>query len=398
MLSGFSLATLFVGGAILLVFLSRASDNNAFKRLSNNALPVVRSTLSYVSFLIKSISQGQQSDYHLDAVALSLDSTKAFADKARDLQCLRDSVTEASAVSSTLWLSYILLLFYILLASAGVTHRDLLIENPVKLPFLNVELPLVFFFWLAPFLFIVIHTYTLVHFSLLSRRIGIFQAALNSQIENDVTKSKIRDQLPLNIFVQFLAGSRPVRQGLRGALLSIVATISLVIGPLALLCFIQLKFLPYHNEAVTWLNRLCVLFDVVIVSLLWPGIVLTDAQLGPFWWPYTGTRANVGTIVAGIIPLSLVFLVATFPGERLDRLVPSINFIPTFSPSRQGQAQHFLNSTTLRISQDARRQQREGFFPGMVWTSLAKVLVSGDLDPVTSRLTSLWADRLVGGG
>ena len=35
-------------------------------------------------------------------------------------------------------------------AVGSVTHRDLLFESPVKLPFLNVDLPLVGFFVLGP--------------------------------------------------------------------------------------------------------------------------------------------------------------------------------------------------------------------------------------------------------
>jgi hypothetical protein len=46
-------------------------------------------------------------------------------------------------------------LFYIGIAAGAVTHKDLLLANAVKLPFLGVELPLVAFFFLAPILFIV---------------------------------------------------------------------------------------------------------------------------------------------------------------------------------------------------------------------------------------------------
>ncbi len=44
-----------------------------------------------------------------------------------------------------------------------MTHADLFLENPVKLPFLNIELPLLAFFFLAPILFLIVHAYTLVH-------------------------------------------------------------------------------------------------------------------------------------------------------------------------------------------------------------------------------------------
>ena len=38
-------------------------------------------------------------------------------------------------------------------AAGAVTHADLFFEKPVKLPFLNIELPLLAFFFMAPILF-----------------------------------------------------------------------------------------------------------------------------------------------------------------------------------------------------------------------------------------------------
>ena len=67
-----------------------------------------------------------------------------------------------------MWLSYLFVLFYLAIAAGAVTHGDLFFENPVKLPFLNIELPLLTFFFLAPILFLIVHAYTLVHLVMLS--------------------------------------------------------------------------------------------------------------------------------------------------------------------------------------------------------------------------------------
>jgi hypothetical protein len=79
-----------------------------------------------------------------------------FAMKAGDLDALQKSVEDAATVSIGFWLSYLFTLFYIGIAAESVTHRDLLLENPVKLPFLNIDLPLVDFFFVATILFLVI--------------------------------------------------------------------------------------------------------------------------------------------------------------------------------------------------------------------------------------------------
>ena len=69
-----------------------------------------------------------------------------FAAKAKDLQALRDAVDQAATVSGALWISYIFVFLYLAISAGAVTHKDLFFENPVKLPFLNVELPLIAFF------------------------------------------------------------------------------------------------------------------------------------------------------------------------------------------------------------------------------------------------------------
>ena len=74
------------------------------------------------------------------------DPIEKFAKEAHDLDALRKTVEDAAAVSAGFWLSYLFVLFYIGIAADAVTHKDLLLENPVKLPFLNIELPLVAFY------------------------------------------------------------------------------------------------------------------------------------------------------------------------------------------------------------------------------------------------------------
>jgi hypothetical protein len=137
-----------------------------------------------------------------------------FAEQARDLDAVRRSVEEAAAVSAGLWLSYLFTLLYIAIAVGAVTHKDLLLKNPVKLPFLGVELPLVAFFFLAPILFIISHAYTLLHFIMLAAKVGRFEEELKQQLPDAPdTREGLRRQLPSNIFVQFLAGPSDIRNG-----------------------------------------------------------------------------------------------------------------------------------------------------------------------------------------
>ena len=108
-----------------------------------------------------------------------------IAGKAQDLEALRSAVVDAANVGGGLWFSYLFVLLYLVIAVGSVTHRDLLLESPVKLPFLNVDLPLLGFFVLGPVLFLIVHAYVLLHFVLLAGKVGVFHAELQAQIADD---------------------------------------------------------------------------------------------------------------------------------------------------------------------------------------------------------------------
>src|SRR5262249_10577550 len=142
------------------------------------------------------------------------------------------------------------------------------LENPVKLPFLNVDLPLIGFFVLGPLLFLIVHAYTLLHFTLLASKVGAFDGELVEQIRGDETRARLRRQLPSNIFVQFLAGPRDIRSNVIGWMLRLIAWISLIIGPISLLVFFELQFLPYHDTAVSLWQRIAVALDLLLIWAL----------------------------------------------------------------------------------------------------------------------------------
>ena len=186
-----------------------------------------------------------------------------FIARAKDLGAWRDAVVDAASVGAGLWLSYLFALFYFAVAAGAVTHRDLFLESPVRLPFLNIDLPLKAFFILGPLVFLIVHAYVLLHFVLLAGRIGAFHLELETQIGGDDAQTRLRRQLPSNIFVQSFAGPREVRTGIIGFLLRRIIEISLVVGPIALLVLFQLQFLPYHSEWITSWQRTAVVIDLV---------------------------------------------------------------------------------------------------------------------------------------
>jgi hypothetical protein len=191
----------------------------------------------------------------------------AIAAKADDLEEIKKAVEDAASVSGGLWLSYLFVLSYIAIAAGAVTHEDLLLERPVKLPFLNVELPLLAFFALAPFVVLIIHVYALMHFRMLGKKASRFHDALHdtfrSQGEKEI-RDKLRRLLPSNIFVQILAGPPELRSGFFGSMLKAIALTTLVILPVLVLLLLQIQFLPFHDFRITWAQRAALLLDILL--------------------------------------------------------------------------------------------------------------------------------------
>jgi hypothetical protein len=298
-----------------------------------------------------------------------------FAARAKDLGSLRDAVVDAASVGTGLWLSYLFALFYFAIAAGSVTHRDLLLENPVKLPFLNVELPLKAFYILGPLVFLVVHAYVLLHFVLLAGKIGAFHHELLKQVSGDDARARLRRQLPSNIFVQSLAGPREVRTGIIGFLLRRVIELSLVAGPIALLLLFQLQFLPYHNETITSWQRIAVVIDLALLWILWPSISRGETvRLG--WNDFRRIKVQA-LVFMSALPVLLVVTIATFPGEWLDENLPPVPFIPTT-----------VAAWTLPTDKAILK-------PGSGWATLHELLVAGKVNYTTGTLHSLWSNVLV---
>jgi len=297
-----------------------------------------------------------------------------FAAKAKDLGALRDAVVDAASVGAGLWLSYLFALFYFAIAAGAVTHRDLLLESPVKLPFLNVELPLKSFFILAPLVFLIVHAYVLLHFVLLAGKIGAFHLELQAQISGDDARARLRRQLPSNIFVQSLAGPLEVRTGTIGFLLRLIIEISLVAGPIALLILFQLQFLAYHGEWITSWQRVAIVIDLALLWILWPRIARGEtAGLG--WNDFKRVKV-LAWLLMSTLPVLLVVTIATFPGELQERL-PPVRLIPTT-----------WEAWTLPSVQAIQTA-------GSGWATLHELLVAGEVNYVTGRPESLWSNVLV---
>ena len=186
---------------------------------------------------------------------------------------VRDALDGAAGMSRNLWLAFLSFGTYLAVAVGSVTHRDLFRESPIKLPLLNVDVPLVTFFWVAPLLFIIFHTYLLLNLKLMADNVRRYNAMMEKADLEPEEDDNFRLLLTNFPFVQLLAGTSYSRRGFLGWLLATMVWITVVFAPLVLLLVMQLKFLPYHNQPVTWEHRAVIFLDLLLLWVLWRKII-----------------------------------------------------------------------------------------------------------------------------
>src|SRR5262249_21315989 len=112
-----------------------------------------------------------------------------------DVGALERSLNDSATRVSTLWISFLIFGLYLVIAAGTVTKLQLLLLDPIKLPVLNVDLPLVGFYSLAPVLFVIFHAYLLLQVLLLGRTAATYNKALEASVRAPSDRAELRQQL-----------------------------------------------------------------------------------------------------------------------------------------------------------------------------------------------------------
>jgi uncharacterized protein YjbI with pentapeptide repeats len=234
----------------------------------------------------------------------------------KEAEALAAALNHSAERVQTLWFSFLTFMIYLAIAAGTTTHLMLFLESPLNLPGLNIALPLLGFYILAPIIFVVFHFYMLLNLVLLARTAKGFEDSLARAFPEDgVARENFRMRIENTLFVQLLVGGRLEREGINAKLLSLMALITLAVAPVALLLYLQIKFLPYHSEWITWLHRGLLTVDLVLVWTLWPAY---RSGWGERLRPNASSRlARAGVLSA--LALAYAVVVATFPDERIYR-------------------------------------------------------------------------------
>ncbi len=233
---------------------------------------------------------------------------------------LLEAVNRSSDTAHTGWLIFLGIMAYLMIAVAGVTHKDLLLERAVELPVLQVQIQLAQFFQFAPLILVLLHLGLTSQLVLLARETIELDRAIRMLETTDRRTHPLRLELNNFFFVQAISG--PQRSAVMGAFLHGMSWLTLVILPVVLLLYIQVVFLPYHDVGITWTQRLLLVADIAILISI--GVFLARTETS-FVQAFIRTSAQhpfsfltTALLLAGVAMFS--FFVATVPGEALDRM------------------------------------------------------------------------------
>lgn len=238
---------------------------------------------------------------------------------------LLEAVNASSAAARNGWIVFLLLMTYFLITVAGVTPKQLLLNDLLPLPVVQVKIEQTRFFLFAPIVLLFLHFGLLIQHIMLTRKVVEFDEALRPMEAGNDRSHPLRLELHSYFFTQEIAG--PTRNWLFGAFLHAMSWLTLVAMPVFLILYIQIAFLPYHDVTTTWVHRITLIVDIFLLAAI--GVYLRHPDrsfLKAIWRSIKSQPGNFAfTAVMMAMILVVSFLAANVPGSDLDRWAKKLN-------------------------------------------------------------------------
>lgn len=183
---------------------------------------------------------------------------------------LLESANETAHTTRNIYDLFLLAGTYIAIIIGSTTDEQLFKVSPVTLPLLNVGMPIVGFYIVIPWFFVLFHFNLLLQLYLLGSKLHPLDAAITKE-SDEIRRNELCSQLSSFPFVQMLTGHH--HSPMVRFFLTLVIWITVIFLPVTLLSWAQIRFLPYHEAWITWVQRGALVLDVVQLWIFWPLIV-----------------------------------------------------------------------------------------------------------------------------
>ena len=192
---------------------------------------------------------------------------------------LLDSVNETGKIARTSLLFFLVVASYLLIIVVTTTNPMLLPEGSiiVTLPLMEVGVPVVVFYIVAPLIFLLLHINLLLRLSQLTETVSRWEKNPGGQKDdhgstkptkgckaNNNSKEQEDEDSPLVFpldFARLLLKGKP-RWGLW-----VVVVTQIYILPIVVLLALQMSFLAYQSSGITFWHQLIVTADFVLLFL-----------------------------------------------------------------------------------------------------------------------------------
>ena len=258
------------------------------------------------------------------------------------LDRLRNSANDASQLARRVYLSFLVFCVYIAILVGSTTHEQLLRGIGAKLPVLQVELPIDGTYVVVPLIFLFFHLNLLILLYLLSQKLHAFEGHIEKlpEEQQDVER-RLLYPFP---FSQMLVGK--YRGWLDRSLFAVMVKSTLIVFPIALLLWTQVRFLPYHSILITWIHRSVVLGDLLLLLVLWPKIRAPSgrwlnwlggtSKYGPVWKRIASAIFRICFFGAlGLVVAMFSVSLATIPEEWIEEKIGQQDLTKMFDQIRR---------------------------------------------------------------
>ena len=233
---------------------------------------------------------------------------------------LRQSIYGSAQTIRSLMLFVLISVAYVLILVGLTTDMMLLREEAIVLPFIQVGVPVVAFYVVAPLLILFLHFNLLARLTLLARDIHACFGDIHSQPitpnADGMFETTLTMLFPIDP-VRLMLDMRKVT--LERAVLSTVFLIQVATVPLLVLLILQARFLAFQDEWITLFHQITVTVDLFFQFLF----MLSFSRLWGGGGKFLRTPRYLIVSVLIVIPAFYAWAVALVPDGYIENKVKS---------------------------------------------------------------------------
>ena len=240
-----------------------------------------------------------------------------FPDTAHFLDAANDSARHFRAVYTT----YLMIASYIIFTIVSTDDELLFRNGNVQMPIIDIGMSIKWFFIIAPLILFFLHLNVLIQAVFLSTKVRRYTSVLDDDRHTPTFYNKginapgLLFPVPL---AHFLVADDQQKDA-QWILWVVVVFTSIVLLPLAILIYAEIHFLTYQSELITWMHRIVILLDIILLWCLWPRIIASDKGLKEYWRQSSRKRrvAKFASVATGLF----VLVIADIPGGTMENFI-----------------------------------------------------------------------------